>query len=382
MRSIIRLAALAATAALIGSVVPVVHPGRADDATAAAPQTRADSSADSAAAFRPVTRRQDAGERPATVVVAPRVAQNAADNNARRLDPDAVPFYAHVPTRPDLPDDALAPDATVSDDAPAPSRATVPLADAPRPDHGAPRYSAWARFPVGSWSRTRTTSESVENNKRVHATTETRAELVDVDPEKRRYSLQYESTIKMGDMNLGKRSERIEYDFWDVPVVGNAVETTLPSVILQIDGRAIPCRVRRVVSVSGRLRTTVTIWYSPVAAPYVLQRETVRETLDGDRVVDADRELFVVQRVRGDAAGDPDPVLADALFSSSAADRNVAGASLRSLDVPGALLTETVADAETNGGDPLFSAATSLLDYYVADPEDAGADNDVNDDAL
>ena len=230
----------------------------------------------------------------------------------------------------------------------------------------AARYSVWARFPAGSWSRRRAESTSVENGKRIQSATETRFLLKSVDYEKKRYVLQCDTTIKMGDVDFPKRTELVEYNFWDMIADDDEREEDAGAANLMIGSRVVPCRVRRVIRESDRVREVTTIWFSPVVAPYVLQRETTRKPLDSNAKEPAVRELYVVQSAAVDSPANPAPVASEALFSRHDGSSETTGTSLRSTAIPGAVVRES--DSESGPGDEesLYQTKTTLLDYYVA----------------
>lgn len=293
---------------------------------------------------------------PATVVVAPRVTQSVKLAETRET-PEADrerSFYNQGAGKTSAADPAGAtPD-------------VFPVASPDAREIVDPRYSVWARFPAGSWSRRRAESTSVENGKRIQSATETRFLLKSVDYEKKRYVLQCDTTIKMGDVDFPKRTELVEYNFWDMIADDEEREEDAGAANLMIGSRVVPCRVRRVIRESDRVREVTTIWFSPVVAPYVLQRETTRKPLDSNAKEPAVRELYVVQSAAVDSPANPAPVASEALFSRHDGSSETTGSSLRSTAIPGAVVRES--DSESGPGDEesLYQTKTTLLDYYVA----------------
>ncbi|MGI6402458.1 MAG: hypothetical protein ACOX0A_10230 [Thermoguttaceae bacterium] len=239
-----------------------------------------------------------------------------------------------------------------------------PLANLDDPVDDATRFSAWAKFPVGSWARVRVSARTVEDGKAVESVTETRATLVEVDRQAKRYTLRYDSAIKMGGVDHQRSAEFAEYNFWDMLVDGEEREEDLPAANLLIGRRATPCRVKRVVHESARVRETTTIWYSPTIAPYAFQRETVRENFVGGEKEEASRELYVVQKITSSSASAPDAN--EALFSKSIGGRNVTGSTLRSSAIPGGLICASSIETDPENGDIPYRSVSTLLDYYVA----------------
>ena len=275
---------------------------------------------------------------PATVVVAPRVTQSVQLAETRET-PEADrerSFYNQGAGKTSAADPAGAtPD-------------VFPVASPDAREIVDPRYSVWARFPAGSWSRRRAESTSVENGKRIQSATETRFLLKSVDYEKKRYVLQCDTTIKMGDVDFPKRTELVEYNFWDMIADDDEREEDAGAANLMIGSRVVPCRVRRVIRESDRVR------------------ETTRKPLDSNAKEPAVRELYVVQSAAVDSPANPAPVASEALFSRHDGSSETTGTSLRSTAIPGAVVRES--DSESGPGDEesLYQTKTTLLDYYVA----------------
>ena len=295
--------------------------------------------------------------RPVAVVVAPRLTQNASDQG--ELNPIAArnrSFY-NLPTAPAFASEAVA-DAPQAPD-------IFPLANPDANVEISAQFSVWAKFPVGSWSRLRVVTQTNENGKKLESVTETRATLVSVDFEKKRYALRYDSTIKMGGVDHQKNAEMVEYNFWDLVAVANEREEERPAVNLVIGDRVAPCRVKQLTREFDHMRETVVVWRSPAVAQGAIQRETIRTRLDAgkDGKELLSRELFVVQRAT--AATPLTPATREARFSKSAAGRETTGASVYSSAIPGGLTREVAVEVESENGEPLKSE-TTLLDYYVA----------------
>ena len=298
--------------------------------------------------------RERAPRKPVAVVVAPPLTQNAPDSELS-VAPEIArsrSFYnqANSPVVADAADDATTPD-------------VFPIAKPNAPLEASARFSVWARFPVGSWSRLRVATQTNENGKKVESVTETRATLVSVDFEKKRYALRYDSTIKMGDVDRQKNAEIVEYNFWDLVAVDDEREEEGGAANLAIGDRVAPCRVKRLTREFDRVRETVVIWNSPVAGPGAIQRETTRSSVDAASKTVASRELFVVKKAI--PATPLAPATREAAFSKSVGDRETTGAAVYSSAVPGGLTREIAVEIDPNGEESLRSK-TTLLDYYVA----------------
>lgn len=228
--------------------------------------------------------------------------------------------------------------------------------------------SRWARFKPGSWTRLQTTSVSYENGKTIRSVTETKVSLTSVDLEKGEYELRYDATIKMGGLDYERKSTTARFDFCDVPLGdgGAAVETLAPAN-LTIARKAIPCQTRRVTRTTPQWKETTTLWFSPVVAPHVLQKETTRESVgeNGAGGETISRELSVVQKTAANL------LLGGELSTyvvSSAAQKGTrfdSTTTVCSTSTPGGIARKTTVETDANGV-VLLSSTTVALDYYVA----------------
>lgn len=228
--------------------------------------------------------------------------------------------------------------------------------------------SRWARFKPGSWARLRTTSVAYENGKTIRSVTETKVWLVAVDFEKGEYELRYDATIKMGGLDYERKATTARFDFCDVPLGDGAVAfETLAPANLTIARKAIPCQTRRVTRTTPQWKETTTLWFSPVVAPHVLQKETTRESVgeNGAGGETISRELSVVQKTAAHLflGGE----LSTYVVSSAAqkGTRFDSTTTVCSTSTPGGIARKTTVETDANGV-VLLSSTTVALDYYVA----------------
>ncbi len=229
--------------------------------------------------------------------------------------------------------------------------------------------SRWARFKPGSWTRSRTTSVAYENGKTIRSVTETKVWLVAVDLKKGEYELRYDATIKMGGLDYERKSTTARFDFCDVPLGdGDVVVETLAPANLTIARKAIPCQTRRLTRTTPQWKETTTLWFSPVVAPHVLQKETTRESVgtngeSGGETIS--RELSVVQKTAAHL------LLGGELSTyvvSSAAQKGTrfdTSTTVYSTSTPGGITRKTTVETDASGV-VLLSSTTVALDYYVA----------------
>lgn len=224
--------------------------------------------------------------------------------------------------------------------------------------------SSWARFPVGSWARRRTTSVTYEEGKLLQTVTETRILLKSVDCEAKRYELQYDSTLKLGAVDYSRKSETVLYDFWDVPVDDNTTVETLAPANLVIGLKAIPCKTRRVVRETDKTKETTTVWYSNVVAPYVFQRQAIKEQKSDPP--HTTRELFVVQKIPAFPKLSVAPTKYIAKSSSVSSSRKLAKTIVYSTEIPGGVLRENAQETRSAADPTVYQTDSVLLDYYIA----------------
>lgn len=229
--------------------------------------------------------------------------------------------------------------------------------------------SRWARFKPGSWARLRTTSVAYENGKTIQSVTETKVWLVAVDLKKGEYELRYDATIKMGGLDYERKSTTARFDFCDVPLGDGDVDVeTLAPANLTIARKAIPCQTRRLTRTTPQWKETTTLWFSPVVAPHVLQKETTRESVgtngeSGGETIS--RELSVVQKTAAHLLLGGE--LATYVVSSAAqkGTRFDTSTTVYSTSTPGGITRKTTVETDANGV-VLLSSTTVALDYYVA----------------
>ncbi len=234
----------------------------------------------------------------------------------------------------------------------------------PRPD-----FSAWARFPVGTWARLRTVTRAIENGKPIDSVTETRVALESVDLEKKEYALVYDSAVKLGDVSIPRPPERRVFNFWDMIVDEDERVEEGPTTTLIVDGRAIPCKTLRFYRNSDRVHERVSIWYSPVLYPYLIQKEIVKTAPSSkdQRETTISRELFVVEKIVGPENATRDSAAYTTRFSASSAGRDLVGSALRAQETPGGTLRERSSEKSGENDKASFESETTLVDYWIGE---------------
>ncbi len=224
--------------------------------------------------------------------------------------------------------------------------------------------SRWARFKPGSWARLRTTSVAYENGKTIRSVTETKVALTSVDVEKGEYELRYDATIKMGGLDYERKSTTARFDFCDVPLGDGAAVETLAPANLTIARKAIPCQTRRVTRTTPQWKETTILWFSPVVAPHVLQKETTRESV-GEGGETISRELSVVQKTAANLLLGGELSTYVVTSAAQKGTRFDSTTTVCSTSTPGGIARKTTVETDANGV-VLLSSTTVALDYYVA----------------
>ena len=228
--------------------------------------------------------------------------------------------------------------------------------------------SRWARFKPGSWARRRTTSVAYENGKTIRSVTETKVSLTSVDLEKGEYELRFDATIKMGGLDYERKSTTARFDFCDVPLGDGAVVVeALAPASLTIARKTIPCQTRRLTRTTPQWKETTTLWFSPVVAPYVLQKETTRESVGegGAGGETISRELSVARKTAAHLllGGELATYVVDS--AAQKGTRFDSTTTVYSTTTPGGIARKTTVETDANGV-VLLSSTTVALDYYVA----------------
>ncbi|MGN0931095.1 MAG: hypothetical protein ACI4NP_05250 [Thermoguttaceae bacterium] len=232
-----------------------------------------------------------------------------------------------------------------------------------------PEFSAWAQFHVGAWARLRTVTRALENGKPIESVTETRVALESVDMEKKEYTLVYDAAVKLGDVSIPRPSERRVFNFWDMSADEDERVEEGPTTTLLADGRAIPCRTLRFFRDSDRVHERVSIWYSPVVYPYVLQKEIVKTAPSSHEKNETtiSRELFVVDTIVEPENAAREFPSYTTRFSVSSSGRDLVGAALRAQETPGGILRERSAEKSGENDKAPFESETTLVDYWIGE---------------
>ena len=237
-------------------------------------------------------------------------------------------------------------------------------------DVGVPaEHHPWGRFPVGSWKRTRVTTELLDPLGNITAISLTETTTTLVAANSTNYTLRYEVTTESsGKRFINKPQTRV------LGYSGNAVGEPvtvkkLGSADVEVNGHKIPCEVRQIHIEGMGTKYEGTICVSPSISPYVLrQAGTTTAVPDGPKTT-----ITVEVQSFG-----PFKVLADrrnAAFVRTVekrGDQTTTTMEITCDDIPGGEVAHSSQEQNAENK-PLRRSTLELLDYHVGNerPEEA-----------
>jgi hypothetical protein len=164
-------------------------------------------------------------------------------------------------------------------------------------------HHPWGSFPVGSWKRLLTTSETLDDKGQVAniTRTETRTILTAVDDAA--YSLRSEVIIDVAGRRLAVNPQVAKHGYYGEPAGRPVTIKPLGEAPVTIDGRAIECEVRQVAVETEGGKLMSTLHYTSLVAPFVLRRESTLEGVPEEKRTSSLVEVVALdlpQRVRGE----------------------------------------------------------------------------------
>jgi hypothetical protein len=235
---------------------------------------------------------------------------------------------------------------------------------APAQDTAFPReLHPWARFPVGSWKRVRTTSQALDEKGQVlsESITDTTTTLTTVGADS--YTLQTEVTVEVASRWITGLPQITRHGFYgETPPQAVSVRR-LPDAPLTIDGKTVNCQVRQVVLASEGGKLTHTLHLAEQVPPFVLRRES---TLDNGHNEEKRRTALVEVvaldlpfRIGGELRS------AGLVKTTQFLPRGTKTTfEIHCLDVPGGVAAHWA--TETNGAGRVIRRSTlELIDFYI-----------------
>jgi hypothetical protein len=230
-------------------------------------------------------------------------------------------------------------------------------------------HHPWGRFPVGSWKRTRVTTELLDPLGNITATSITETTTTLIAANSTNYTLRYEVTTESsGKRFINKPQTRV------LGYSGNAggelvTGKKLGVTDVEVNGRKIPCEVRQVHIEGMGTKYEGTICVSPSIPPYVLRQEgTATAAPDGPKTTTT---------VEVQSFG-PFKVLADrrnAAFVRTIekrGDQTTTTMEITCDDIPGGEVAHSSQEQNAENK-PLRRSTLELLDYHVGNerPEES-----------
>lgn len=230
-------------------------------------------------------------------------------------------------------------------------------------------HHAWGRFPVGSWKRTRVTTELLDPLGNVTSTTITETTTTLTAADSSAYTLRYEVTTESsGKRFITKpRTRALGYS-------GNAegepvTSKKLGTADVEVNGRKIPCELRQIQIDGMGAKYEGTVCVSPSIPPYILRQEGTSTA-----VTDGPKSTTTVEVV----AFGPYKVLADrrnAAFVRTIEKRGELTTTTLEItcdDIPGGEVAHSSQEQNAENK-PLRRSTLELLDYHVGNerPDEA-----------
>lgn len=225
--------------------------------------------------------------------------------------------------------------------------------------------SPWARFLPGSWCRTQTVGTTFQNGKPLKSITETKLTLKSIDDDG--YTLSREVIIKMGALDHVKTPELIKFDFWGTPIETQRVVQELPPCNIVINRKIIPCQLRRVSRTTSQWKEETTLYYSPVIAPYIMQKEIKRfslltESNKTEQIIS--QSIMNVQKTSAHVFLGKDLLAYRSKTMIHKGNCTTVANTLHSESIPGNVVRENTVEKNSEGT-VVYQSSTILLDYSV-----------------
>jgi len=142
------------------------------------------------------------------------------------------------------------------------------------------RHHPWGCFDVGAWTRVRVVTQRFEKGETLISITETKTTLKEVSDDG--VTLLVESVVEVGGKQLQNEPKTVKQG-WHGELADRDVKVThLGPGEVVIRNRRIPCQIQQHVVVGPTDKTTTKIYYSDTVEPFILKRESVTTSLEGD----------------------------------------------------------------------------------------------------
>ena len=219
----------------------------------------------------------------------------------------------------------------------------------------------WGRFEVGSWSRVRVLSETLDEEgcAVTSSVTETKTTLVDASRDF--YTLMIESSLTAGGKHFPGKVQVVRRSYRIGQAGSHVLVQDLGNTGLTVGGRNVDSDIRRLVIDEAGAKKTITVHYAESTSPYILQStttvsdtsgrqaksETTMRTVELDvpvEVLDTTRHVSLLETVRKTPIA---TILTNATHC---------------VDVPGGVIDSTSEERDTQGR-LIRREHLSLLDF-------------------
>ena len=230
-------------------------------------------------------------------------------------------------------------------------------------------HHQWGRFSPGAWRRVRVVSENMDDAGEIVGTTTRETQITLKDVTDHDVLLEFQTTREVAGQQFresqvfrqGFSGELKGYEPISIRQLGNAT--------VLVDGRHIPCKLRRVEMRGPRITRTISYYYSDKMAPYVLKQQSVSSETDDTSEYETTVDVIAMNM--------PYKVLAEIKSTSyvKTVHKNARGTTftleVHCESVPGGVVAHS--SKELSGDGKLLRRSTlELIDYGLDQVDEAG----------
>lgn len=162
----------------------------------------------------------------------------------------------------------------------------LPLLGNSQPSHAGEsdiplRHHAWGKFDKGAWQVVRVTTDTLDEDGNVTATTTTERKTTLVRVTDKSVKLKVNVTVDVGGKKFETPEQSVVEGVHGEPEGEEQVTKLLGAETAEIDGKKILCQVHEFEITDARGKRVVKLFHSPDVAPHVMRRETVTTKLKG-----------------------------------------------------------------------------------------------------
>ena len=207
---------------------------------------------------------------------------------------------------------------------------------------------SWGRFKPGSWRRVRVFSEDLDENGKTlsSSTKETTTTLLEVDESI--FTLHVEGSVEVAGERIASEPQTVKQGFNGEGLSKGVSPEKVGKSIVEINGEAIECELRRLVTNGGDSKKITTIHYSDEQAPHILRKETtIQKAMDNTKVASSQVEVLAVRvpyRISAETK-----MVSFVKIVNRHQDGSTVTVEVHSPDVPGGVVAHTSNEMDGNG---------------------------------